>query len=360
MTHFKGMAVDNLEVFPGFDQVVVTFRPDAKELDRAARVFDEQPSSGSLNGAASHVSIAPERDHFVTARQLVGRLARLTPRRDDQIIFHSGCTPKFWMNLPRVLVRGRPVTVVVFGTELQEPTAFRGRVLDVLKKLFLPMTQVVCLSEGDAKRFTERFGRPRKLRVIPYCSAQLYQFAAQEIGPNIGPLKIQVGNNAEPVNDHVGCLERLARIEGLDATVVLFLNYCVAPRYVQQVKAEAAKAFRVEAYDALLALSDFDRVVASCDALLVGSHDQRALGSIYRYLLAGRPVFLPARSNIRADLQRSGFMIYALEDLASMSKVSLARLCRVVNERNRNQAAEMLGLSQIRALWRELVGSGSL
>jgi hypothetical protein len=353
VAHFAAMRDDNQQVFPGFEQVNL-FVGAALDpaTERVVTGCAERVGSSSRGPDAARDPAL--REEHVPAALLVSRLIRLT-RGGDQIVFHSGFSRAFWGNLPLLLLLRREVTVVFWGAEMKRGPGLKGALFEASKRVCVPRVRAVCLSEADADRLARQYGRPKVLKVIPYYDRAIAAFAS--LRPNAGAIRVQIGNNGEPVNDHLRCLDALEGVDGLQPTVILPFGYCRGDeQYVRSIEAAARRRFRVEAFHELLPLSEFDRLVSSCDVLLIGSTEQRALANIYRYLIAGRPVFLPTSSTLRADLQREGFILHALEDLSGMCVEEFVRLARTSNEVNRACGPRWIGLDTLRHKWADVVG----
>jgi len=129
-------------------------------------------------------------------------------------------------------------------------------------------------------------------------------------------------------------------------------------QYIEHLKTASQRSLAVqcEFIDHLLPPDQFDMLIDSCDALLLASRDQRELySSIYRYLAAGKPVFLPKDAELRRDLQDLGFQVEALESLGTMNASVFSDLCRRKCEVNVRVARECLGMEAIRRTWAKVI-----
>lgn len=337
--HLQAMVHDNAQAVPSTRSFNIFVTPEPDDYDIT---YAPPSSQGTRTLRSDH---SAERSYYVEPRALVSCIRGLAP---DHVIVHSGCIHSVWSSLLEL----PNATLVCWGAELVRSNGVRGLALEVLKHITIPNLRVVCLSKGDERRLVQQYGSPKVLRTIPYYTPDVLLFT--DLQPNGGEIRVQVGNDASPINDHVACLRALDRIR---PTVVLPMGYGrFSDEYIKSVEASAA-AFRSEFVHDLLPLASFNRLVASCDAFVVGSYEQRALGSVYRYLLAGRPVFLPRRAVLLADLTERGFSVNALEDLADMSSSEFTDLCRTPNRPNQQVGLALLGRDGIREAWSALLAS---
>lgn len=288
-------------------------------------------------------------------------VSALLLRRFDYVMFHSGFWPKFWLvGLFAVAIRCRPVWIC-WGGELVPSTGIRGNVLLFVKKLTMPrFHRAVFLSEGDLQSAANLCGRLINGTVIHYYSAAYCRPAdsSRRLIPNPPGVRVQIGNDASAINGHLECMTRLSRVSDSKLTVVYPLGYGrFDPKYIEDLKDASVRLFpNGSAFiDDLLSPDLFDALIESCSTLLLASREQRALYSIFRYLSAGKPVFLPRDASLRQDLTDLGFHVEALEALDTMDSEDFARICSQVNRENIRVGRECLGLDSIKARWAEVL-----
>jgi glycosyltransferase involved in cell wall biosynthesis len=279
----------------------------------------------------------------------------------DYVIYHSGHWPMFWLIVPFALLFHHRSILIFWGAEIRKRTDFRGLVLSTIIMVILPkFFHVVFLASTDAKAAEKYCGRILRRSEIPYFHPTHLKDAISlsRTAEAASSLRIQIGNNGEPDNDHLRCLANLSAIKELRCEAVLPLGYLASAQYVASLKSAAGQNRKIcaEFIEKLLPPEQFDALIDSCDALLLASVEQRALYSIFRYLAAGKPVFLPKHAHLRADLQALGFQIVPLEHLRAMGAAALIELCRTTNQNNIAAAREYLSLESIRTKWRRILG----
>ncbi len=285
---------------------------------------------------------------------LIGR------RRFDFVVFHSDHWPKFWIVASLAILAGsRPIWIPWSG-ELQSSGGVKSRINAGLKSWTIPrFNRCVFLAASDQVRAEKLCGRNVRSIVIPYYNPSYLGRSSLSSERNVDSsiVRVQIGNSGEEDNGHLACLAELSRVRNLAFTVVYPLGYHSAPGYIERLKTASKQSAAVscELIDRLLPFDEFDRLIDSCDALLLASHRQRALYSIYRYLAAGKPVFLPKDAEIRRDLEATGFEVQALESLGSMSASEFSCLCKRKCGANISVAQEHLGLEGIRRKWANVI-----
>ena len=180
------------------------------------------------------------------------------------------------------------------------------------------------LAASDQARADKLCCRKVESVVVPYYNPSYLRRSNLSSGRAFDStmVRVQIGNDASAVNDHRACLAELSRVRKLAFTLVYPLGYGrFDAQYIEHLKTTSQRSFAVqcEFIDHLLPPDQFDMLIDSCDALLLASRDQRALYSIYRYLAAGKPVFLPKDAELRRDLQDLAFQVEALESLGTMN-----------------------------------------
>lgn len=332
--HLSTMIPNNRESFADYDNDVL--------------LVSHMPPHGATSSPPASISPSAVFSFLVTGRF-------------EYVIFHSGFWPKFWLvALMAVALRCRPIWIC-WGGELSPPTGMRGRLISLAKELAIPrFHRTVFLSAGDLETATRLCRRPIRGTVIPYYSPAYFRARhLKSPTPNSSMVRVQIGNDASATNGHLECIARLSSVPGLECTVVLPLSYGrFDSGYIQEVKDASDRTFssRSEFLDDLLPPEMFDTLIDSCSALLLASREQRALYSIFRYLAAGKPVFLPGEARLRQDLVGLGFRIEVLEALDTMSAEDFALLCRRVDDENIRVARECLGRDSIRVRWTEILG----
>ena len=281
-------------------------------------------------------------------------------RRSDFVVFHSDHWPKFWIVASLAALVGSRLIWISWSGEAQS-SGLKGWINRALRIWAIPrFTRSVFLSASDRVCAEKLYGRKVRSITIPYFNPSYLKPPSRSSGRalDLSILRVQIGNTGQELNGHLACLAQLSSVRNLAFTVVYPLGYLSdVPQYIERLRtaSQQSPAVSCEFIDRLLPPGEFDALVDSCDALLLASHRQRALYSIYRYLAAGKPVFLPKDAELRRDLEDLGFEVKALESLGSMTASDLSHICRRKCEANTRAAQEYLGLEAIRTKWEKVI-----
>ena len=126
---------------------------------------------------------------------------------------------------------------------------------------------------------------------------------------------IVLGNSASPANNHVDAWKAIEPFIPNGRKVVIPLSYG-AMDYAREVK-EEIKNSRCEMIilDSFLPRDEYFKIVGDCSYAVYGSLRQHAMANIYNSLRSGLKVFLFKDSYIYKYLVRSGYVVYAIDDV---------------------------------------------
>lgn len=280
--------------------------------------------------------------------------SRTAQSRSGAIVFHSAHYPKSWLFILVMSVIFKKRIMVSWGGEF-DPMRRRGAYWIIRNLALIRLSRIVFLSKSDRRKG----GRSAKSVVIPYYNPSYLTnhrppYVRQEF------CVAQVGNSGEEANGHIECLDTLAGIAGLRAKIIIPAGYHLDKNYQRRLDVYLTHLpTKVSAtiIDELLSADQFDALIDRCDCLLIASYRQRALYSIYRYLSAGKAVFIPAASDLFDDLTAEGFKVYPLELLRDIDAARFLDLVRAGNAQNVENAERMFGVMHIRNAWSKLMAS---
>jgi hypothetical protein len=334
-SHIREITRENSKVFSDFRNEAIAVR--TKPAGFSSSVFEE---------AAAHALLL---NWWETP-------AFLLSEKYHRVILHGGYWPKIWRLLFFAQLVRRNQIFVSWGGEISRYPGIKDRIAFWLQsKVLCRARAVVFLSNSDAEKAREISSHLNNAVIIPYFNSSYMSFLGnQNLNPHSIPT-LQVGNDAREDNNHIACLTKIAD-SGLTCNVVIPFSYGrLDENYINEVKeyAKKIKNARVCFFEELLPKEDFDKLIASCDGLLIGSKNQRALYSIYSYLTGGKPVFVPGDSDIQADLHSVGFQTHRLEAYSEVSK-DRETFC-LFNRHNAAVALEFLSLEGIRREWLRII-----
>jgi len=155
---------------------------------------------------------------------------------------------------------------------------------------------------------------------------------------------IQLGNSADPANNHLDAFTFLRNPQLEGRKVVVPLSYG-DPRYAAAVSAIGREELgnRFVPLTEFLALSEYLRVIASCGHVVMNHLRQQALANIYAALWRGASVYMNDTPAFRG-LRRLGFSVHLIEEeFRTNGAVKLPVLSQRQIAGNRSLLQEYLG-----------------
>lgn len=129
---------------------------------------------------------------------------------------------------------------------------------------------------------------------------------------------ILVGNSATPENNHLETFALLATLDLSDRNVVVPLSYG-DPAYADEIESAGFELFgeRFRPIRQYLPFTEYTKLIAQCDVIVMGHLRQQALGNVARALWQGAHVYLDARSPMLEYFRSSALSAGTLDDLAA-------------------------------------------
>ena len=129
---------------------------------------------------------------------------------------------------------------------------------------------------------------------------------------------IIIGNSASAINNHADVWLRIKDYIPKNREVVMPLSYGDMS-YAKAVKEKVRGDHTIRFLDTFLPRDEYLSIVNSCSYAVYGSIRQHAMGNIYTSLRNGVKVFLLKDSYIYKYLSKSGFVVFAIEDVDERS-----------------------------------------
>ena len=126
---------------------------------------------------------------------------------------------------------------------------------------------------------------------------------------------IQVGNSANPTNNHIDLYEVISKLNLCDTKIYSFLSYSGSQDYIENVKKYGEKLFgnNYIAITDFLPLHEYKNIVRKCNNVVMGHERQQAMGNIYTAIWAGCKVYLFETSITYRCLKHLGFLVFTIE-----------------------------------------------
>jgi len=159
-------------------------------------------------------------------------------------------------------------------------------------------------------------------------------------------LRILVGNSADPSNNHLGVLPRLAQFINQPVEIFAPLSYG-DKTYAAQVCewGETLLADQFKPMHEVLPLEKYQRFMESIDIAVFNHNRQQALGNIIPLIGMGKKVFMQSDTAHARRLSEQGISIFPIEKLSS------ERLSSDIATENNRQITHHYSADRLRSDW---------
>ena len=146
-----------------------------------------------------------------------------------------------------------------------------------------------------------------------------------------GRIRVLVGHNAYPFNNHVASINMLARF--LEDPKATKLEFCMPLNYgktnlsdnvgyadaIKQYASTLKVPFHVSFLDRLLTANEYTRYLTSIDIAVFNAERQSGLGNILQLLYMGKKIYMTKKNPLFPFLRGKGFIIHDMEELQTIS-----------------------------------------
>lgn len=187
--------------------------------------------------------------------------------------------------------------------------------------------------KGDYELAQEWYGAKGKyLECIMYPSNLYKEFDILKVKKDEDKIYIQIGNSADPSNNHIEILDKLKQYKGKNIEIICPISYG-DKNHAQKVKAYGKKIFG-ENFIPLTEFLSFDKyleILGKVDIAIFNHKRQQAMGNIITLLGLGKKVY------IRSDIVTwSLFETLDIKIWDSMKELSLKKISLEKAEENNN------------------------
>lgn len=209
---------------------------------------------------------------------------------------------------------------VMWGGDLysyqQEATTFKYKVLYFMRdNIYKKMGHLVTGTIGDYKLAQKWYGTTGKhIKCFNYPS-NLYK--EYDISPKEHTtINIQLGNSADPTNNHIEVLEKLKAYKDKDIKIFTPLSYG-NQEYAQSVISKGKELFG-EKFVALTDFMAFDKYLeflGTIDIAIFAHKRQQAFGNTITLLGMGKKVYLDQESTLNSVFKEKKIKIFNLDEI---------------------------------------------
>jgi len=211
------------------------------------------------------------------------------------------------------------------------------------------MGHLVTYVKGDIDLVRTWYGARGQHHDCLMYSSNLYKGLAVPHS-STGAIHIQIGNSADPSNEHLEILGMLERFKDDDIKVIAPLSYG-DPDYAKQVAARGEEIFgdKFVAITNFLPFDEYLEFLGRIDIALFNHRRQQAMGNIITLLGLGKKVYLNRRITSRAVFSKAGIAVYDNDDF------ELERIPNAVAQKNRLAVKSNFSAAILKSQWREIL-----
>lgn len=243
-------------------------------------------------------------------------------------LFNRSVTRLLWL-MPWLL---RKCYWVMWGADLYQYESMGGARPKHLKELIRRsvirrMGHLVTHIGGDVELAREWYGATGQFHECLMYASNVYTDLplAQDKSSTVN---VQIGNSADPGNNHLEIIEQLAPLKDRDIKLHVPLSYRASP-YVDSVIEAGTRVFgdKFQPLTEFMPLEDYRAFLSTIDVAIFNHKRQQAMGNIINLLGLGKKVYLRPEITPWATLRNKGIVVYdvARIDIDTFDANALAR-----------------------------------
>jgi hypothetical protein len=226
---------------------------------------------------------------------------------------------------------------------------------ECLRRCFIPRLKGICgLVHGDFELASKWYGAKAEWHQVFYPFPIPLINSEKEL-PKDGHRKmiVQVGNSADPTNNHIEILEALSKLDFVEK-VICPLSYG-RPDYADQV-AKAGDLLlgnRFHALTTFMAPDDYASLLSTVDIAIMNHKRQQGVGNIILNLLAGNKVFLRESVTTFGFLNNIGATVFATERFLSEPEPAIETALQADSKKAADAVQSFFSDENCKKLWQE-------
>ncbi|PZO85707.1 MAG: hypothetical protein DI626_07335 [Micavibrio aeruginosavorus] len=257
--------------------------------------------------------------HFDDLRPARKQL-RKAMERADKIILHCFYNPPLSRLLFLNPELARKCYWSIWGYDLykfrETPGTLHGHINEFCRRSAMKNFRgIISCVEGDAKLARHAYGMTAPFHECISYTSNLYNGGFADKTSN-ECLSIQIGNSADPSNNHMEVMDRLRPYKDENILIYCPLSYGDAV-YAKDVEERGRELFgtRFVAIKNFMSPKNYRKLQSSIDIAIFAHHRQQGMGNIITLLGMGKKVYM--RSNVTTwdCLKKCGAELYDLEEL---------------------------------------------
>ncbi len=257
--------------------------------------------------------------HFDDLRRAGKELVRKMEQA-DKIILHCFYNPPLSRLLFLRPVLARKCYWSIWGYDLykfrENPSNLRGHINEFCRRRAMRNFRgIISCVEGDADLARRAYGMTAPFHECISYTSNLFKGDAPDRKPQ-AHLCIQIGNSADPANNHMEVMDRIAPYKDENILIYCPLSYGDM-NYAKEVEKRGQKIFgdRFIPIKNFMPQEHYRELQSSIDIAIFAHHRQQGMGNIITLLGMGKKVYMRSDVTTWACLKNIGAELYDLEQL---------------------------------------------
>ena len=287
-------------------------------------------------------------------------------KNSDKIIIHGLFSPHLALLLyslnPRLL---KNIYWYIWGGDLYyhifRNKSFKSYIYEFIRRRVIKnIGNIITPVKGDYELAKEWYKTEAKYHEAFYINPLIngcydnifYNINNRRKKTNKNQITIQIGNSADPRNNHLEILDNLSRFKNNNIEIIVPLSYGN-----QEYAKEIIKRGKYIYNDKFKPLTDFlpreeyYAILSSVDVGLFNHDRQQALGNIFSLLYFGKKVYIKNDITTWDFLTSKGITVYNIYDLDKLNLEELIYIEDSLKEKNRENLQKEFSIEKGIELW---------
>jgi len=247
------------------------------------------------------------------------------------VILHAAIY-KTWISLLALQIDLKRMVWVMWGMDLRDisvSSSSSDNDRHWINKTIIPSLGAVCpLVSNDFSVLEKAIGP------CPNYFEAYYSFREIKELPSVprlrkGPVKVLLGNSANPSNNHIEAIEWIADFKHEQIKIFCPLSYGGSKAYVEKV-VRAGKLLLGDKFHPIVDMMPIEKYfefLDGIDVLIFNHHRQQGLGNLIHMLLQGKPIYIRKDSSTFVSMKEMGI---ELRDSCQIPKMSFSEFSRLI------------------------------
>lgn len=288
----------------------------------------------------------------------------LAMHRNDIIMLHGLFSPHLVILLCFMPWLHKKCNWIIWGGDLYfhklAVKNARYHLLEIFRKFLISrFGGFITYVEGDYHNAQQWYNASGKLYECIMYKSNIYSgevltedYLTQRAGQNSVKVNIQVGNSADPTNNHQQVFEKLSKLDVQNQVEKIYCPLSYGnPVYAEEIKQLGEVMFGERFYPLMdfMPLEQYNEILDKVDIAIFAHNRQQAMGNTINLLGRGKTVYMRADTSSYALLTKLGIKVFALDDLSLTAQPNEVAI--VNNQRVRNYFSEDNLVKQLKSIF---------